>query len=87
MCVCGRFTYEIAPVFTLIEDVILTKMRQLVGWDDGDGIFAPGMCTIQQHRTIRALCYEHDVRPSVRYNFDGMWSRSATNSGNRQITG
>jgi len=43
-CVCVRFTYEIAPVFTLIEDVILTKMRQLIGWTDGhgDGIFAPG---------------------------------------------
>ena len=40
-----RFTYEIAPVFTLIEDVVLTKMRQLIGWSDGDGdgIFAPGI--------------------------------------------
>jgi len=37
-----RFTYEIAPVFTLIEDVMLTKMREMVGWNDGDGIFAPG---------------------------------------------
>jgi len=40
-----RFTYEIAPVFTLIEEVILNKMREIVGWPDGygDGIFAPGM--------------------------------------------
>ena len=44
MCVRVRFTYEIAPVFTLIEDVVLTKMREIIGWSDGDGdgIFAPG---------------------------------------------
>lgn len=38
-----RFTYEIAPVFTLMEDIVLTRMRELVGWRDGDGIFAPGL--------------------------------------------
>ncbi|XP_041371959.1 glutamate decarboxylase 1-like [Gigantopelta aegis] len=38
----NMFTYEVAPVFTLMEDVILQRMRQFVGWDDGDGIFAPG---------------------------------------------
>lgn len=39
-----RFTYEIAPVFTLMEDIVLSKMRELVGWPngEGDGIFAPG---------------------------------------------
>ncbi|XP_077870441.1 glutamate decarboxylase 1 isoform X2 [Saccoglossus kowalevskii] len=36
------FTYEIAPVFTLMERVILKKMRDLIGFEDGDGIFAPG---------------------------------------------
>ena len=25
-----------------MEDVILQRMRQFIGWDDGDGIFAPG---------------------------------------------
>jgi glutamate decarboxylase len=38
----NMFTYEIAPVFTLMEDIVLTKMRELIGWSDGDGIFAPG---------------------------------------------
>ena len=39
-----RFTYEIAPVFTLMEDVVLSKMREHIGWPvgTGDGIFAPG---------------------------------------------
>ncbi|XP_012946341.1 glutamate decarboxylase 1, partial [Aplysia californica] len=36
------FTYEAAPVFTLMEGVVLSRMRTLVGWEDGDGIFAPG---------------------------------------------
>ena len=33
-----------APVFTLMESVVLKKMRQYVGWPDGegDGLFAPG---------------------------------------------
>ena len=42
--VTPRFTYEAAPVFTLMEEVVLTRMRGLVGWADGDGIFAPGRC-------------------------------------------
>lgn len=40
-----RFTYEIAPVFVLMEQITLKKMREIVGWSskDGDGIFSPGM--------------------------------------------
>ena len=43
-----RFTYEIAPVFTLMEEIVLTKMRECVGWSggDGDGIFAPGTTSV-----------------------------------------
>uniref|UniRef100_A0AAX7UEQ4 Glutamate decarboxylase 1 n=1 Tax=Astatotilapia calliptera TaxID=8154 RepID=A0AAX7UEQ4_ASTCA len=39
-----RFTYEIAPVFVLMEQLTLKKMREIVGWPDGegDGIFSPG---------------------------------------------
>ncbi|NXX85958.1 CSAD decarboxylase, partial [Urocolius indicus] len=37
-----RYTYEIAPVFVLMEEVVLAKLRALVGWSTGDGIFAPG---------------------------------------------
>ncbi|KAM8862901.1 acidic amino acid decarboxylase GADL1-like isoform 2-T2 [Spinachia spinachia] len=36
------YTYEVAPVFVLMENEILRGMRQLVGWTDGDGIFCPG---------------------------------------------
>lgn len=38
----NMFTYEIAPVFILMETVVLTKMREIIGWDCGDSILAPG---------------------------------------------
>ena len=37
-----RYTYEVAPVFVLMEDEVLSKLRSLVGWAQGDGIFCPG---------------------------------------------
>lgn len=38
------YTYEVAPVFILMEEVVLKEMRTIVGWKDGDGdgIFCPG---------------------------------------------
>uniref|UniRef100_A0A3Q1EHP8 Cysteine sulfinic acid decarboxylase n=1 Tax=Acanthochromis polyacanthus TaxID=80966 RepID=A0A3Q1EHP8_9TELE len=37
------YTYEVAPVFTLMEDAVLRKMKELIGWEEGgDGIFNPG---------------------------------------------
>lgn len=38
----NMFTYEIAPVFILMETVVLTKMRKIIGWEGGDSILAPG---------------------------------------------
>ncbi|CAG5097881.1 Similar to Gad1: Glutamate decarboxylase (Drosophila melanogaster) [Cotesia congregata] len=38
----NMFTYEIAPVFILMEHVVLQKMRELIGWNTGDSILAPG---------------------------------------------
>lgn len=39
-----RFTYEIAPVFILMEKSVMARMWEAVGWDPekADGIFAPG---------------------------------------------
>ncbi|XP_010764534.1 acidic amino acid decarboxylase GADL1-like, partial [Notothenia coriiceps] len=39
------YTYEVAPVFVLIETEVLRSLRQLVGWTEGDGIFCPGGST------------------------------------------
>lgn len=38
------YTYEVSPVFTLMEEQVLREMRRIVGFEDGkgDGIFCPG---------------------------------------------
>ncbi|XP_050509319.1 cysteine sulfinic acid decarboxylase [Diabrotica virgifera virgifera] len=38
------YTYEVSPVFTLMEETVLMEMRKIVGFKDGegDGIFCPG---------------------------------------------
>ncbi|XP_064202588.1 glutamate decarboxylase 1 isoform X1 [Anguilla rostrata] len=46
----NMFTFEISPVFILMEETVLRKMQEKVGWADeeGDGIFCPGgsMCNL-----------------------------------------
>ncbi|XP_020792898.1 acidic amino acid decarboxylase GADL1 [Boleophthalmus pectinirostris] len=36
------YTYEVAPVFTVMEKVVLKKIIEVIGWEDGDGIFNAG---------------------------------------------
>ncbi|KAF7654186.1 hypothetical protein LDENG_00072980 [Lucifuga dentata] len=37
------YTYEVAPVFTLMEEAVLRKMMEMIGWEEGgDGLFNPG---------------------------------------------
>ncbi|KAM9308276.1 glutamate decarboxylase 1-like [Gastrophryne carolinensis] len=40
----NMFTFEVAPVFTIMEDILIRKMHELVGWKDmeADGTFSPG---------------------------------------------
>ncbi|XP_044100322.1 glutamate decarboxylase 1-like [Neovison vison] len=40
----NMFTYEIAPVFTVMEMILLKKMYEIIGWQEteADGVFAPG---------------------------------------------
>lgn len=38
----NMFTYEIAPVFILMEQVTMQKMREIIGYPHGDSILAPG---------------------------------------------
>lgn len=38
----NMFTYEIAPVFILMEHECLAKMREIIGFESGDSILAPG---------------------------------------------
>lgn len=43
-CNTNMFTYEISPVFILMEKEVIRRMIQLIGWPDGEGdaIFSPG---------------------------------------------
>jgi sulfinoalanine decarboxylase len=36
------YTYEVAPVFTLLEEELVRKMGKMAGWEDCEGIFNPG---------------------------------------------
>lgn len=38
------YTYEVSPVFTFMEEIVLREMRMIVGFEGGkgDGIFCPG---------------------------------------------
>ncbi|KAF7417691.1 hypothetical protein HZH68_000344 [Vespula germanica] len=38
------YTYEVSPVFSLMENEVLKEMREIIGWENGrgDGIFCPG---------------------------------------------
>jgi len=41
-CNTNMFTYEIAPVFILMEHATFSKMREIIGFHNGDSIMAPG---------------------------------------------
>lgn len=38
----SMYTFEVAPVYLMIEKLMLEKMREKIGWTQGDGIFCPG---------------------------------------------
>ncbi|XP_077275080.1 cysteine sulfinic acid decarboxylase-like [Temnothorax americanus] len=36
------YTYEVSPVFSLMEEDVLREMRAVIGWHSGEGLFCPG---------------------------------------------
>ena len=54
LCMRYRFTYEIAPVFTIMEAVLLKKMCEIIGWREAeaDGIFLPGKKKVYKWKGI-----------------------------------
>lgn len=38
----SMYTFEMGSVLTLMEADLLQKMREMIGWTNGDGIFSPG---------------------------------------------
>lgn len=59
----NMFTYEIAPVFILMEQVTLKKMRDIIGWKDGDSILAPGGAISNLYAV---LCARHKLFPNYK---------------------
>ncbi|CAG5025140.1 unnamed protein product [Parnassius apollo] len=59
------YTYEVAPVFTLMEEEVLREMRAIVGWPegDGDGIFCPGGSIANGYAIS---CARHHFYPEVK---------------------
>lgn len=39
---CNMFTYEVCPVFINMEQLVLKKMRNVIGYGGGESIFTPG---------------------------------------------
>ncbi|XP_047223139.1 cysteine sulfinic acid decarboxylase isoform X1 [Girardinichthys multiradiatus] len=63
------FTYEVAPVFVLMEAEVLRGLRELVGWTEGDGIFCPGGSTSNMYAMNLA---RYRLYPEVKSQ--GLWS-------------
>jgi glutamate/tyrosine decarboxylase-like PLP-dependent enzyme len=38
----NQHTFEVAPVFTLIERSVIEEVKHVVGYEEGDGLFSPG---------------------------------------------
>uniref|UniRef100_A0A3Q2Q5M0 Cysteine sulfinic acid decarboxylase n=1 Tax=Fundulus heteroclitus TaxID=8078 RepID=A0A3Q2Q5M0_FUNHE len=63
------FTYEVAPVFVLMEAEVLRGLRELVGWTEGDGLFCPGGSTSNMYALNLA---RYRLYPEVKSQ--GLWS-------------
>lgn len=61
------YTYEVSPVFTLMEETVLKEMRKIVGWENGhgDGIFCPGGSVANAY-AISCARYKH--MPDIKVN-------------------
>lgn len=61
LCMYYRFTYEIAPVFTVMETILLKKMCEIIGWGEteADGIFSPGKKEVYK---IKDIAYKETLK-------------------------
>ncbi|CAF1085326.1 unnamed protein product [Adineta steineri] len=62
----NMFTYEVAPVFNLMEESILAHMREYCGWtntnsplNNGDGVLAPGGAVSNLYAVLAARHYAY----------------------------
>ncbi|KAL7731648.1 hypothetical protein ACLKA6_000944 [Drosophila palustris] len=59
----SSYTFEVAPVFSLIETEVISTVCRLIGYNHGDGIFAPGGSSSNMYGLVLAR-YKHV--PSVK---------------------
>ncbi|XP_069120622.1 cysteine sulfinic acid decarboxylase-like [Argopecten irradians] len=65
----SMFTYEVAPVFSVMEKYVVNKMLGIAGFSSGDGIFSPGGSVSNMYGLNLARCMRF---PEVK--MDGMSS-------------
>ena len=61
----SMYTYEVAPVATLMERVLIRKMCRIVGYTDGEGIFLTGGSNAN---LIAMLSARNHQFPDIRHN-------------------
>ncbi|EDX11219.1 cysteine sulfinic acid decarboxylase [Drosophila simulans] len=59
----STYTYEVAPVFSLIETEVIATICKLAGYKEGDGIFAPGGSTSNMYGMVLA---RYKIAPEVK---------------------
>jgi glutamate decarboxylase len=69
------YTYEVSPVFILMEEVVLKEMRKIVGYPDGngDGIFCPGGSAANGYSIS---CARYHACPDVKVSFSSATENS-----------
>lgn len=66
----SQYTFEVGPVFTLIENAVLSKVLSLVGFENGDGIFCPGASISNMYGMVAA---RYKFSPDIKKT--GNWNR------------
>lgn len=59
----SMYTYEVAPVATLIEREVIAKMNSYTGFTNGDGIFTSGG---SNSNMLAMLCARHKKHPEIK---------------------
>jgi glutamate/tyrosine decarboxylase-like PLP-dependent enzyme len=60
----SMYTYEVAPVATLIEQELIAKLGALVGFEEGEGLFVTGGSNAN---TIAMMAARHRVCPDFKW--------------------
>lgn len=55
----NQYTFEVAPVFMIVEHRVIELLLGLYGWAEGDGIFAPGGSVSNMYGMILARYRRH----------------------------